>query len=124
MACVVLWGSEAAKSKDNMGTGTDNRVVIYDGPPDEQNGQWIRHTTNLDNTQRREQPGRLYRWQRVTIDVWAYNGAPPAIALELGTEEAARICSKDYLVDAVERAVLRTVKTPWYRDTFYSAAIV
>lgn len=119
----VLWGREAAKNHDVQGTGTANRVVIYDGPPDESNGQWIRHTVNQDNTQRREQPGQFYRWQRVTLDVWGYNGAPGTIELDGGKEDAAQFRSKDSLVDSVERAALRVVKQQGHRHTFYEEVV-
>lgn len=121
--CVVLWGREAAKSKDNQGPGTANRLVVYDGPPDEEKGQWVRHTVNQDNTQRREGPGQFYRWQRVTLDVWAYNGSPPTINLDGGKEDAAQFRAKDSLVDAVERAALRVVKQQGHRHTFYDEVV-
>jgi hypothetical protein len=121
--CLVPWGREAAQLKDNQGPGTANRVVIYDGPPDEQNGQWVRHTVNQDNTQRRENPGQFYRWQRVTLDVWGYNSAPGTIQLDGGKEEAGQFRAKDCLVDAVERAVLRVVKSQGHRHTFYEEVV-
>lgn len=121
--CVVLWGREAAKNKDNQGPGTANRVVVYDGPPDEEKGQWVRHATNLDNTQRRESPGQFYRWQRVTLDIWAYNNTTPAIELDGGTEDATQFRAKDCLVSAVERAALRVVKSQGHRHTFYDEIV-
>jgi hypothetical protein len=117
--CTVLWGRDEAKKHDNQGPGTANRVVIYDGPPDEDKGQWIRHTVNQDNTQKRESPGQFYRWQRVTIDVWGYNSAPATITLDGGTEDAGQYRAKDSLVDAAERAALRVVKQNGHRHTFY-----
>jgi hypothetical protein len=119
----VLWGREAAANKDNQGTGTANRVVIYDGPPDEEKGQWVRHDRNLDNTQRREQPGQLYRWQRVTLEVWGYKSIAGAISLDGGKEDAAQFRAKDYLADAVERAALYTVKSQGHRHTFYDEVV-
>jgi hypothetical protein len=121
--CLVLWGRAEASNHDKQGPGTANRVVIYDGPPDEAKGQWIRHTTNLDNTQKRENPGRFYRWQRVTLDVWHYNGAPPAIALDGGIEDAAQFRAKDCLMDATERAALRAVKERGHKHTFYEEVV-
>lgn len=121
--CIVLWGRDEASNHDKQGPGTANRVVIYDGPPTKQSGQWIRRTTNLDNTKKQEQPGQFYRWQRVTFDVWAYNGTPGTIALDGGKEDAAQFRAKDYLVDAVERAALRVVKQQGHRNTFYQEVI-
>ncbi len=121
--CLVLWGRAEATNHDKQGPGTANRVVIYDGPPDEAKGQWIRHTTNQDNTQRRENPGQFYRWQRVTLDVWHYNGTPPSIALDGGIEDAAQFRAKDCLMNAVERAALRVVKENGHRHTFYDEVV-
>ena len=121
--CLVGWGRAEATNHDKQGPGTANRVIAYDGPPDEPKGQWIRHTANLDNTQRSEQPGQFYRWHRVTLDVWHYNGSPPAIALDCGTEDAAQFRAKDCLMDAVERAVLRTCKETGHRSTFYEEGV-
>lgn len=121
--CVVLWGRDASKNHDIQGPGTANRVVIYDGPPDEEKGQWVRHTVNQDNTKRQENPGQFYRWQRVTFDVWAYNGAPGTTTLDGGKEDAAQFRAKDALVDAVERAALRVVKQQGHRNTFYEEVV-
>ncbi len=123
LTCLVGWGRAEATNHDKQGPGTANRVIAYDGPPDEPKGQWIRHTTNLDNTQRRENPGQFYRWQRVTFDVWHYNGSPPAIALDCGVEDAAQFRAKDCLMGAVERAVLRTCKETGHRSTFYEEGV-
>jgi hypothetical protein len=121
--CSVLWGLDEARKHDNQGAGTANRVVIYDGPPDEEKGQWIRHTVNQTNAAKREQPGRFFRWQRVTFDVWAYNGQPGIIALDGGKEYAAQFRAKDCLVDTVERAALRVVKEQAHHHTFYEEAV-
>lgn len=123
VTCAVHWGREAAKSKDNQGSGTANRVVIYDGPPDEEKGQWVRHGINQDNTRRREQPGQFYRWQRVTLDVWGYNATAATVQLDGGKEEASQFRAKDHLADAVERAVLRVVKQQGHRNTFYDEVV-
>ena len=121
--CLVLWGRAEASNHDKQGPGTCNRVVIYDGPPDEAKGQWVRHTVNQDNTQKHEQPGQSHRWQRVTLDVWHYNGSPPSIALDGGIEDAAQFRAKDNLTSAVERAALRVVKERGHRHTFYEEGV-
>ncbi len=119
----VLWGRDEAKNHDNQGTGTANRVVIYDGPPDEEKGQWVRHTNNKGNVDKRENPGKFYRWQRVTLDVWAYNGAPPTVALDGGKEEAAQFRAKDSLMNAVEQAALLVAKQYAHEHTFYEEVV-
>lgn len=121
--CLVLWGRKEATNHDKQGPGTANRVVIYDGPPDEEKGQWIRHTRNLHNSQKRELPGQLYRWQRVTIDVWHYNPTPPSVTLDGGKEDAAQYRAKDCLMDAVERAALRVAKEQGHDHTFYDEVV-
>lgn len=119
----VIWGRDAAKNKDNQGTGTANRVIVYDGPPDEEKGQWVRHTPNLGNSHKHESPGKLYRWQRVTLDVWGYNGTAPAVSLDGGREEAAQFRAKDYLMDAVERAAQYVITSQGHKSTFYDEVI-
>lgn len=121
--CLVLWGRAEASNHDKQGPGTANRVVVYDGPPDEAKGQWIRHTNNKGNAAKREQPGQFYRWQRVTLDVWHYNGAPPVIALDGGTEDAAQFRAKDSLMSATERAALQVVKEQGHEHTFYEDVV-
>lgn len=121
--CVVLWGRAEAKNHDFQGPGTANRVVVYDGPPDEEKGQWARHGVNQYNTAKREEPGRFYRWQRVTFDVWAYNGNPPNIALDRGKDEAAQFRAKDCLTSAVERAAHRVVLEEGHLHTFYEDVV-
>lgn len=121
--CVVIWGRDAAISKDNQGPGTANRVVVYDGPPDEEKGQWVRHTWNVDNSQKRELPGQFYRWQRVTFDVWGYSNTAPAVTLDGGKEEAAQFRAKDSLMDAVARNVRHVLGQEKHRSTFYDEVV-
>jgi hypothetical protein len=121
--CFVLWGRAEASNHDKQGPGTANRVVVYDGPPEEPKGQWVHHTVNQSNTQKREQPGLFFRWQRVTLDVWGYNGTPGEIALDGGKEDAAQFRAKDYLCDAVERAVIHVVKSQGHAHTFYGEVV-
>ena len=72
--CVVLWGRDASKNHDVKGPGTANRVVIYDGP---RRRKGAMGSSYREPRQHEKQETRaVYRWQRVTFDVWAYNGAP------------------------------------------------
>lgn len=121
--CLVLWGRAESKNHDKQGPGTANRVVVYDGPPDEENGEWLHHTRDLNNRHNAEQPGLFYRWQRVTFDIWHYNGSPPTVQLDGGADEAAQFRAKDYLTNAVERAALRVVKEQGHEHTFYDDVI-
>jgi hypothetical protein len=117
--CAVGWGRDASISEDNQGPGTANRVVVYDGPADDEKGQWIRHTPNLKNTAKREQAGQFYRWQRVTVDIWGYCPAPDATTLDFGKEEAGQFRAKDYLTDAVERQIRHILGQQKHDSTFY-----
>jgi len=114
--CAVLWGRDEAKRHDNQGPGTANRVVVYDGAPDDPKGQWVRHATTT-NTHVLENREKLARWQRVTIDVWGYCPSPATVTLDGGTEEAGQFRAKDYLSEAVGRSAYDVVRSQGHKST-------
>lgn len=114
----VLWGREHSQRKDNQGAGTANRVVVYDGPPDDATGTWVRRAAS-SNRHVRDQRGQLLEWERVTLDLWAYDGTRDALTgLDGGDEEGRQYRAKRALEQCVARACWDVLRTEGHLSTF------
>ena len=72
----ILFGREHADRHDNQGPGTANRIVVYHGTPDNPQGEWVRRGPTKKRHVR-AQPGKLLEWERVSIDLWAFDKTAP-----------------------------------------------
>lgn len=108
----VLFGRAHILRQDNQGPGTANRVVIAPGDPS--SGDWGPLSAGR-KAHVRAYPGEAQHSERVTIDVWAYDGSAPP-------DEGVQYRALRVLWNRVVRAVGICLREGRHESTWWGAA--